>query len=237
MLKVFIGYDHRQPVAYNVLQHSIIKNASVPVSITPLVYHQLPIHRDDHWRGANIKNKGLTPFTYSRFLVPYLSNYEGVSLFLDIDIVVLDDIKKLFDLADPNFALQVVKNEKRFEWASVMLFNNEKCKILTPDYIDDLNNNGLHQIKWLKEEDVGALPTEWNHLVGYDKPRPDAKLIHYTQGLPCYEETIMCEYSAAWHEEHKIINSALSWQELMGNSVHAAVLPNGRLVPKLSVNQ
>ena len=218
MLKVFIGYDHRQPIAYNVLQQSIFRNASVPVSVTALKIDQLPL-----------KRTGLTPFTFTRFLVPYLCDYKGWGLFLDIDILVKGDIKELFSFADDRYTVMVSKNSIRFEWASVMLFNCEKNKILTPEYIEKADR--LHQISWCGENEIGDLPREWNHLVGYDERRPDAKLIHYTQGVPCFPETNTSEYSDDWKSEHKLTNSAYPWIELMGQSVHAA-MKDGKLVPK-----
>jgi lipopolysaccharide biosynthesis glycosyltransferase len=228
MLNVFIGYDHRQPINYNVLQQSIVRRSSQPVSITPLIIEQLPITR-----------QGLTPFTYSRFLVPWLCNYEGFGLFLDIDMLVLGDIAELFSKADERFAVQIVKHdgEFQFERASVMLFNCNKCRILTPHYINDKENKGLHGINFVRPQEVGELPSEWNHLVGYYNPRPDAKLVHYTQGTPVFKEIGNCEYANEWHKEHQVINSSQSWQELMGPSVHAAQLPDGRIVPKLAVQR
>lgn len=222
MHKVFIGYDERQPVSYNVLQHSIIRQASKPISVTPLVLKQLPL-----------KRVGLTPFTFSRFLVPFLCNYEGFALFLDIDMMLNADICELFSLADEQYAVQVVKNDKRFEWASAMLFNCAKCKILTPDYVETAG--GLHTIEWCKPEEIGALPSEWNHLVGYDAPRNDAKLIHFTQGMPCFPEIGECEYSAPWHKEAQRCVSAMPWEALMGNSVHTKVV-KGKRVPKLAAD-
>lgn len=225
MLKVFIGYDHRQPVSYNVLQQSIFRQSSKPVSITALVLEQLPIERD-----------GLTPFTFSRFLVPYLCNYEGWALFLDIDILLRDDISKLFDYADDKYAVMVSKNDKKFEWASVILFNcgHKANKVLTPEYIEKAN--ALHQISWVQPEFIGDLPREWNHLVGYDEERKDAKLIHYTQGVPCFPETIDSEYAQEWAEEHQICNRAQPWVTLMGNSVHATVI-DGKIMPKYKMNK
>jgi hypothetical protein len=231
MLKVFIGFDPRQPVSYNVLQQSIFTRSSKPISITPLVIEQLPITR-----------VGLTPFTYSRFLVPYLCNYEGWALFLDIDMLLNDDIAELFDYADDQYAVMVSKNEKKFEWASAMLFNCAKCKVLTPEFIENPPNDengksiGLHTIEWVKPEEVGDLPREWNHLVGYDEPRNYAKLIHYTQGVPCFKETITSEYAEKWHDEHQYLNHAQPWEELMGNSVHAAVI-NGIKMPRFVAEQ
>lgn len=223
--RIFIGYDHRQPVSMAVLIQSIYTRSTKPVSITPLVYSQLPMERKD----------GLTPFTWSRFLVPYLRNYQGWALFLDIDILLAGDISELFNFANDDYAIMVSKNNKKFEWASVMLFNcaHDSNKILTPEFVNQAK--GLHGINWCKEDEIGDLPREWNHLVGYDKPRKDAKLIHYTQGVPCFNETVDSEYAEEWHAVHQSINHAHPWLELMGSSVHAAHLPDGSIVPKYKV--
>lgn len=224
MLRVFIGYDARQPIAYNVLQHSIISQSSEPVAITPLIIDQL-----------ECKRTGLTPFTFSRFMVPHLCDYEGWALFLDIDMVVKDDIAKLFALCDDRYAVMVSKNNLKFEWASAMLFNCAKNKILTPDYIRQAN--GLHGISWVPESEVGSLPGEWNVLVGYDEPIDKPKLIHYTQGIPLFPETRGCDYAKDWELALNNANTALSWTELMGNSVHAEMLEDGRRVPKFEAKR
>ena len=111
-LSIFIGYDPRQAVAYNVLQYSLLTRASRPLSITPLVIETLSIGR-----------QGLTPFTYTRFLVPWLCNYEGWGLFLDLDMLALGDISEVFEQADARYAVMVIKSTERFEWASSILFN------------------------------------------------------------------------------------------------------------------
>lgn len=222
ILRVFIGYDPRQPISLNVLQNSIYRQSSKPVAITPLVLGQLPI-----------KRQGLTPFTYSRFLVPYLCNYKGWGLFLDADMIVMDDIAKLFAMADNRYAVMVSKNDLKFERASLMLFNCGMCEILTPDFIEQ--SARLHDISWAADEVVGDLPREWNHLVGYDAPRGTPKLIHYTQGVPAFPQTQDCEHADKWFMEHQKMNFVTNWLELMGNSVHAAQLPDGTRVPKYKV--
>ena len=209
--KIFVGYDDRQIVSNSVLQQSIIDHSSVPVEIIPLVLKTLPI-----------KRQGLTPFTYSRFLVPFLCGFRGKALFLDSDIMLRGDIKELFDLYDDHYAVMVVKNPKRFEWASVMLFNcaHYKNQVLLPEYVE--NEKNLHGLGWLDEKYIGELPLEWNHLVGYDIPCPDAELVHFTQGTPFHPETKDCEFGNEWLSYLPRIASSRSWEELMGNSVHAA---------------
>jgi lipopolysaccharide biosynthesis glycosyltransferase len=221
-LPIYIGFDPRQFVSYTTLHSSILAHAKKPIAVTPLVLETLPITR-----------AGLTPFTYSRFLVPWLQGFQGWALFMDSDVLVLGDVAELFANANDKYALMVVKNPKRFEWASVILYNcaHPANRVLTPDFVQD-EKNSLFKFEWLGEDQVGSLPREWNHLVGYDAERSDAKLIHYTMGVPAYPETMMCEYAKPWAQVNRICNSTMPWEALMGNSVHAAHLPDGRVLPR-----
>lgn len=220
ILRCFIGADPRQFVSLSVLAQSIYRQSTKPVAITPLVLQQLPIKRE-----------GLTPFTFSRFLVPYLCDYKGWALFLDADILLMDDIAKLFALKDDKYSVMVSKDpDHRFEWASVMLFNCEKCKILTPEYIETAT--GLHTITWAQDSEIGDLPRSWNHLIGYSpEPTVVPSLLHYTQAMPAYPLTQDSPYALEWAKEHQLMNSIRSWEELMGNSIHAMDL-DGKRVPK-----
>ena len=205
-LRVFIGADPRQPISANVMAHSINTRSSVPVAITMLRLNQLPLERT-----------GLTQFTYSRFLVPWLCDYKGTALFVDADMLCLGDIADLFEYAkDEEKGVYVVKHKEKFEWPSLMLFNCNQCWKLTPETIQYADNI----FKMEEWADVGELPHEWNHLVGYDPPRDDAKLVHYTQGVPVWKETADSEYAEEWHAERKAVMSTCSFDELMGNSVH-----------------
>jgi hypothetical protein len=211
MIRVFVGYDPRETVAYNVLAHSILVRASRPVSISPLALSQLDgiMTRERHPLQS-------TDFSFSRFLTPYLSDFSGWSIFTDCDMLVLDDIAKLYDLRDDRYAVMVVKHQhtpredikfldqpqskyEKKNWSSVMLFNNVRCSALTPDYVNRASGLELHQFKWLGDDGlIGELPHCWNHLVGYDVPRPGMSLVHYTLGGPYFDEYRDCEYSKEW---------------------------------------
>jgi hypothetical protein len=128
----------------------------------------------------------------------------------------------------------VCKNVKKFEWASVMLFNNEKCKMLTPEFVEKEGN--LHTLGFLSDDQIGTLPSEWNHLVGYDAPRENPKLIHYTQGIPFFSETIKSDHTDKWQKVLRDVGFARSWGELMGPSVHAITYKGYRL-PKYLFNE
>lgn len=214
MIRIFIGYDPREAVAYNVLAHSIQARASEPVSIAPLMLSQLKavLTRERHPLQS-------TDFSFSRFLTPYLSDYTGWSVFTDCDMLVLKDIAELWKLRDDRYAVMVVKHDhvpkesvkflgepqskyEKKNWSSVMLFNNARCHALTPEYINRASGLELHQFKWLESDDlIGALPGAWNHLVGYNQARRDAALVHYTLGGPYFPEYANCEYAEAWRAE------------------------------------
>ena len=205
MTRVFVGYDDRQPLGYNVLQSSLHRHARGRVQVEPLRLKSLPI-----------KRRGLTEFTYSRFLVPWLCDYQGVAIFMDADIVVRGDIAELAVQADGTSAVQVMQEQPRFEWSSVMLFNCAQCKILTPEWIENEQNHPL-DLQW---GPVGKITPEWNHCVGYMEPKP-AKLYHFTQGLPCWYETQGRPEDQQWNLERDEMSRTASWADMMAQSVHA----------------
>src|SRR5258706_3272546 len=158
-LNIYIGLDQRQPIAAQVLMHSIYMRASKPVRLTPLVLSRLPI-----------KRRGLTDFTFSRYLVPFLDDYVGRSIFMDADMLCLGDVYELVELADTMAAVLVVKNKQRFQWPSLIAFNNAMCRRLSPDWIDN-KDTAPQSLSWAK--DICGLPPDWHHLVRYDKKTPD----------------------------------------------------------------
>jgi hypothetical protein len=214
MIRVFVGYDDREAVAFNVLAHSIHKRASQPVAVAPVRLSQL----EGVYRRARDPLQS-TDFSFSRFLVPWLCEYRGWALFTDCDMLVLDDIANLWKLRDDRYAVQVVKHnhvpkeDTKFlgatqtkygkkNWSSVMLLNCERCTALTPEFVNTATGLELHQFKWLESDDlIGEIPSRWNHLVGYDAPRRDVGLVHYTIGGPYFQEYRDCEYAAEWFAE------------------------------------
>jgi len=165
-----------------------------------------------------ITRRGLTEFTFSRFLVPYLCGFQGTALFLDADMVVTRDIAELFALADGESSVQVNRDQARFEWPSAMLFNCEHCPMLTPEYVDDRKNQ-LFDFAWAAKG-IGEFPAEWNHCVGYAAPRLDANLYHFTKGVPVWRETRGNPEDNIFYDAMKRMLHTVSHAELMGNSVH-----------------
>lgn len=221
LVRIFIGYDPNETVAYHVLCHSILRHSSVPVSFTPLIQNQL---RTAGLYGRTRNAMESTEFSFTRFLVPHLSGYEGVSLFLDCDMLMQSDVAHLWDyaLAHPAMGVLCVKHDyqpktrtkflgqpqtayHRKNWSSVMLFNNDQCRTLTPEYVTKASGLELHQFHWMPDEQIGGLPLSWNWLVDEYEPNPDADLLHYTLGTPCFADYAGCTHAEKWHHERGLM--------------------------------
>ena len=214
MIRIFIGCDSNETVAYHVLANSIMRRSRVPVSITPLILSQLPMTRPRD-------EKQSTDFAFSRFLVPWLCNYEGRALFMDCDMLCRADIAELFEygkdkalsvvqhdyspIADDKFMNNAQSLYQRKNWSSVMLFDNDACRALTPDYVNTASGLELHQFKWIPDSEIGKLGLEWNYLVTEYPKKADAKIVHFTRGTPCFRKYSRCDYSEEWYEEKRMM--------------------------------
>ena len=214
MINVFIGFDEGEKVSYHILSESIRRQSSVPVSITPLCLSNIPEFKRE------LQPNQSTEFAFSRFLVPYLSDYKGWSLFLDSDMMFRDDIKNLWDMIDKdksimcckhdyipkqNIKFRGAKNEKfeKKNWSSMMLFHNIMCTKLTPEYVNTASGLELHQFKWLPNDfSIGKIPLEWNWLVGEYDYNENAKNVHFTLGGPYFKDYKDCDYADEWYDTY-----------------------------------
>ena len=209
LITVFIGYDSRERAATNTLIDSIYQKSSMPVSIIPLVRSQLE-NQKLFYRKRDINQS--TDFSFTRFLVPRLMDYKGWALFMDCDMLCRADISKLWALRDIDKSLLCVKHDhspktktkflgeiqtkyQKKNWSSLMLFNCEKCRKLTVDYVNRASGLELHQFKWLESEDeIGEIDAfGWNFLVDVQE-LPETKekidqlsLVHWTLGGPWFK--------------------------------------------------
>ena len=231
MIPVFIGFDPRETIAYHVLEQSIINRTTAPVAIIPLAGRML--------RGFDGQRDGTNGFIYSRFLVPELMDYRGWAVYCDGDMLLRDDLLKLWDLRDNSKAVMVVKHEyhtkharkligtpmeanntdyPRKNWSSLILWNagHPRNRLITREYVSEAPGFALHRFEWLGDDLIGELPREWNWLVGEYDPYPDAKMIHFTCGAPCFSHYWKGDYAAEWHGMKEEVNLALDKSHLMG---------------------
>ncbi|MEM6727809.1 MAG: glycosyltransferase [Pseudomonadota bacterium] len=214
-LKVFVGWDSREDIAYKVCEHTIDEHASEGVTVHPLKQDAL---RDLGFYSRPLDAKASTEFSLTRFLTPYLAGDEGWSIFVDCDFVFTKDVAKILDGIDDSKALYVVQHDytpaqsvkmdgkqqttyPRKNWSSFMLFNNAhpKVRALTPKVVNSESPAYLHRFTWLDDEDIGALNLEWNFLVGeYPKPAATPACIHYTNGGPWFDHCQDVDFADEW---------------------------------------
>jgi lipopolysaccharide biosynthesis glycosyltransferase len=220
-IPVFVGYDPREAVAYHTCANSIIRHASRPVAIIPLALNLFEDYEETHTDGSN-------HFIYSRFRVPHLMEYSGHAIFIDGDMIVRSDIVELWEQRDVTKDVQIVKHDYRTRmtetylgaknedyprknWSSVILWNCNSFpnRRLTPDFVQQSTGSFLHRFTWLDDERIGELPREWNWLPYEYGPNPDAKLLHYTLGTPCFHEFATTPMADEWHREHLLADYCL----------------------------
>lgn len=207
MIKLFCGYDHREAVALYSFIQSVVARTTGPVSFIPLTGQQ----RD-----------GTNAFTYERFLVPHLCGYEGWAVWADGDMTCLADISELWDRRDPGYAVQVVKHDyktrypikyrgqpnrdyPRKNWSSLILWNcgHASNGVLSPQYVDRASGAELHRFAWLKDDEIGGLPAEWNWLALEQDYNPNAKLVHHTIGIPLDPLCRLDPWTKEWRENYR----------------------------------
>lgn len=198
-MRIFLGYDPAEDLAYRVARFSIEFRASGPVRVSPIVLSDL--RRADIYRRPTVVKDGSlwdvvsnapmsTEFAVSRFFIPHLvdADNEDWVVFADCDIVCMEDITKIMDFADPRYAVVVVPHAQKFDagmkkvnkyqtsypfknWSSVMLWNTRhpSHKTLTLDYLNYTKGRDLHAFEWLDPSEIGHLPARWNHLVNVEE--------------------------------------------------------------------
>lgn len=213
-MNIFIGYDPREDLAYQVCTYSIKKHQPL-ADIRPLKLNELT-SCGVYWRAPDLMSS--TEFSFSRFLVPYLTAYKGWALFCDCDFLFLEDVQQIFDQANDRYAVMCVQQEHRPKnlikmdgkpqylypkknWSSLILWNcaHPSNQQLIPEVVNSRSGLYLHQFTWLNNDEIGELTPEWNWLVGWNKDG-SPKALHYTEGGPWFEQYRQCEYNQIWKE-------------------------------------
>lgn len=234
-LPIYIGYDPREQIAYDVCSYSLSRRATVPTTIHSLRLDHLKDRgiytrefiRDGQVRIDKIDGKPFsTDFAFTRFLVPYLQNYKGWALFVDCDFLFRADVGELEPYMDERYAMRVVKHQQphtvdtkmdgqrqepypRKNWSSFILWNcaHPTNRDLGPIEVNTRTGRWLHGFGWLRDEEIGDLPQTWNWLSGLNLPIPDPKAVHYTLGGPWFPDWQTVPYGKEWRAECRQMES------------------------------
>lgn len=227
MLQVWVGWDAREQRAYRVACASLAERSSTPLAINELnardLYHRRLLWRPVEQDGGRMRDHlsdapQSTEFANARFLVPYLQR-TGWALFVDCDVVALGDVADLFALADPRYAVMCVHHNytpkaaekmggaeqtsyRRKNWSSVMLWNCDHPAHyrISLAQLNQWPGELLHRFAWLRENEIGALPAEWNWLVGEQEKPKEPKLAHFTLGGPWIDGWTGADHDDIWLE-------------------------------------
>lgn len=221
-VKIFVGYDSREDIAWQVCRHSLQRHSSAGLTVIPIrqdTVRELGLYTRPYDVGSS------TEFSLTRFLTPYLAAQGGWVVFCDCDFLFTTDIKQVFDGLDPSKALYCVQHDytpahdvkmdgkrqttyPRKNWSSFMVFNcdHPDVKALTPAVVNSASPAYLHRFEWIKDDnDIGALALDWNFLQGeYPKPERTPRVIHYTNGGPWFEEWRRVDYADLWLREQDL---------------------------------
>lgn len=197
-VRIFVGCDDSQLVAGHVLEHSIRKHASVPVEM--FFMNNMPIKPPRHAR-----NRPGTGFSFNRFLIPKLAGYHGKAIYLDADMLVFDDIAKLWSIPfEGRKVLCSVQHEMPRGWEnkqnnplgegrywtpgrqmSVMLMDCDRLDWNIDKIIEALDagqysyKNLMAEFCILRPEEIGdTIANTWNCLEWYEPGR--SQLVHFT---------------------------------------------------------
>lgn len=220
-LKIFVGWDPREDIAWQVCRHSILtRTDSNAVTVSPLVQSEL---RSQGLYTREIDRKASTEFSISRFLTPTLAGDEGYAIFVDCDFLFLTDIRDVLAEVDPNKAISVVQHDynptdtlkmdgcvqhqyPRKNWSSFIVFNcaHPSVKALTSLIVNTAEPSYLHRFSWLNDNEIGSLDIGWNYLEGwYPSHYKNLRAVHYTSGGPWFENKIDCDFANLWIEERE----------------------------------
>ena len=223
-LHVYVGWDQRDALAYEVCARSLKRHASIPIQVIPLKDWELRA-RGHYWRPYRVDERGQmwdardglpfsTNFSYTRFCVPLLEDYgTGPVVFCDGDMLWRADVAELVaELGDKAVACvqhdhrpreatkmtgNVQRQYRRKNWSSLMVLRPDRCRGLTRYAVNNMARDWLNGFCWINEK-IGALPEVWNWLEGWSDPDLDPKVVHFTRGtpdMPGYEDVA---YAQEW---------------------------------------
>lgn len=231
MNPIYVGYDSREHIAFEVLRSSILRHNpdSQVLSLVHSALRTRGIFKRPWLVESNTGRKidlvdgrpFSTEFSHSRFLVPYLCGFSGWALFIDCDMLCTRDINAIFDLARDDYAIMVAKQSHapcretkmdqqvqssypRKNWSSVVLWNcgHSSNKALTPDFVSVASGADLHQFSWLRDSEIGEISPEWNWIEGTTSETIAPSLIHYTEGGPWFEGYDKVKFAELWNHEY-----------------------------------
>ncbi len=206
MIRLFTGFDERESIGWHAFVGSLRE--------TSQDYMLMPPFSGERGDGSN-------DFTYGRFRVPERCTWAGAALSCDAaDMLLRAPIEELLGLYDKRYAVQVVKHAYRtkhprkyvgtdFEapnedypcknWSSLILWNcGHQAHFQNREKLRGTDGAYLHRFAWLQDDEIGELPLEWNWLADEYGENVQAKLLHWTAGIPGFKRYRNAPHANEW---------------------------------------
>jgi hypothetical protein len=182
-IRIYIGTDDTQTLGARVFEYSVRRHTTAPVFFDTMQSVTWPYPQDP-------RNYPGTHFSFHRFAIPKLAGYRGKALYVDADMLVLRDIRELWDTpfdGAPVLCAPSSDPGKRRRQLSVLLLD---CGALDWD-VEKIITEGLDAGRYTYDQllyDCACepaervrelIPPEWNSLEKYEPGR--TCLLHYTE--------------------------------------------------------
>jgi hypothetical protein len=179
-IRVFVGAAEAQQLPVRVLEHSIRRRTPMDVQVTPLYRVNIAIPEP-----REARNRGRTPFSFQRFLIPEAAGFSGRAIYLDSDMLVFDDLRDVWTRSMEDADLLGIETQDRNPTArfSVLLLNCERLRWKIGDVIAGLDAGAftyeqlLYDMTWGPRV-AGGIDPRWNRLDTYREG--ETALLHYT---------------------------------------------------------
>lgn len=189
MIRIYVGCaaNWEDAESQAVLEYTLRKNASQPVKIVWMRLSRDPASPfySDPDKGRGWDTSGWpTPFSGFRWIVPALAEFHGRAIYMDSDMICMDDIAKLWE--EPFFPAKFVQAKARGRLCVSMWDCARFERLAVPiEQLMRIRDNHQHMSRVMGQNHHGVqeFRENWNCLDGEefaDICDPAIKMIHYT---------------------------------------------------------
>ena len=229
LVRVFVGADRSQALAVDVLAYSIRRHTDMKVDVVSMADVILPEPQD-------IRQGSRTNFSFTRFAIPALCNYQGRAIYMDADMQVFKDIRGLWEVPfEGREKIQILEDipeefqpkegqlgapSRRKKQSSVMVLDCSKLNWVAEDIISGLDGRYtydelLSEICILEPDEIGwRVPWVWNSLETYIEGT--TALTHYTYMF--IQQWVSNQNPIGWvwiNEVRRMLSEgALNWSQI-----------------------
>lgn len=188
-VRIFVGCDPNDCDLEQmmVLDHSLRKHATLPLDIH---WMQLSTDPGSRWYSNPATDEGwrterwATPFSGFRWAIPAACGFEGRALYMDTDMIALDDIARLWRAPMIQPAVVLARPEKPFFRFCVSLWDcaGAKLHLRALEALQREPDAHARSTQYFKRHPdlVGTIDPAWNNVDGENLPLDRIRVLHYS---------------------------------------------------------